>query len=307
MSPRAIKDMPDADTESLPGEAPFKRLTIVGVGLIGGSLARALRRAGKRIEIIGYGRNHLNLQRALELGVIDRFETRIADAVRDADMIVVAVPVGVIGRVLREMVPHISADAVITDVGSTKASVIRDARSALGEALPVFVPGHPVAGNERRGVEASTAGLFEDRAVLLTPVVETRPVALARVRAMWQATGARVIDMDAEHHDRILAATSHLPHVLAYTLVDALARMDDSEEIFNYAAGGFRDFTRIASSDPLMWRDICLANSEAIAAVLVEYQRHLDAALQAIRRGDGETLMALFERAKAIRDRVVKK
>ncbi len=307
MNPRASQGMPDADIETLPGEKPFKRLAIIGVGLIGGSLARALRRAGKRIEIVGYGRNHLNLQRALELGVIDRFETRLADAVHDADMIVVAVPVGAMGRVLRELAPHISADAVVTDVGSTKASVIADARAALGDALPSFVPGHPVAGNENRGVEASTAGLFEDRAVLLTPVAETRPVAIARVRAMWQAAGARVLEMEAEHHDRILAATSHLPHVLAYTLVDTLVRMDDSEEIFNYAAGGFRDFTRIASSDPVMWRDICLANRNAILAAMGQYRQSLDEVMQAIERGDGAALARLFERAKAVRDRVVKK
>ncbi len=307
MTTPAASTVTDAETETLPGEKPFRRLAIIGVGLIGGSLARALRRAGKRLEIVGYGRNHLNLQRALELGVIDRFETRIADAVQGADMIVVAVPVGSMAKVLRELAPHVAAEAVVTDVGSTKGSVIDDARGALGELLPQFVPGHPIAGNERRGVEASTAGLFEDRAVLLTPVAETRPVALARVRAMWQTTGARVIEMDAGRHDRILAATSHLPHVLAFALVDTLARMDDSEEIFNYAAGGFRDFTRIASSDPLMWRDICVANRDAILAALGEYRNGLDAIMQAVERGDGDALMKLFERAKAVRDRAVRK
>lgn len=293
--------------ESLPKETPFRRLTIIGVGLIGGSLARALRRAGKRIEIVGYGRNHLNLQRALELGVIDRYETRIADAVADADMIVVAVPVGTTGKVLREMIPHVSANAVITDVGSTKRSVITAARAALGDAMPAFVPGHPIAGNERRGVDAAMAHLFEDRAVLLTPVSETRPAAVARVRAMWESVGARVTEMGAERHDDILAATSHLPHVLAFTLVDTLARMDDSEEIFNYAAGGFRDFTRIASSDPQMWRDICVANRDALLAAMDEYQQGLSRVRHAIERGDGEALMALFEQAKSVRDRVVRK
>jgi prephenate dehydrogenase len=294
-------------TDVVPNGIGFRRVAILGVGLIGGSLARALRRVGCRAEFVGYGRNHLNLQRAVDLGVIDRFETTVALAVAGADMVVIAVPVGTIGAMLSEMALHLDPDAVVTDVGSTKQSVIEDARRLLGGNLPAFVPGHPIAGTEKRGVEASSAALFNDHTVLLTPIAETKALAVARVRAMWEATGARVVEMDAARHDRILAATSHLPHMLAYTLVDTLARMDDSEEIFNYAAGGFRDFTRIASSDPTMWRDICLANGAAIAEAIERYQKNLASVVEAIRRQDAAGLMELFSRAKAVRDRVVKK
>lgn len=306
MSPRPAA-LSSSRTDALAGNLVFRRVAIIGVGLIGGSLARALKRAGCRAEFVGYGRNHLGLQRAVELGVIDRFETTVALAVEAADMVVVAVPVGTIGAMLSEVALHLDPEAVVTDVGSTKQNVIAAARTALGPALPAFVPGHPIAGTEKRGVEASLASLFEDHAVLLTPVPETRPLAVARVRAMWEAVGARVTEMDAAHHDRILAATSHLPHMLAYTLVDTLAGLEEGEEIFSYAAGGFRDFSRIASSDPAMWRDICLANGAAIVEVLERYRANLDALGEAIRRGDGERLMEVFGRAKAVRDRVVKK
>jgi prephenate dehydrogenase len=297
----------EARTDIIPGSTLFRKIAIIGVGLIGGSLARALRRAGQRARIVGYGRNHLDLQRAIELGVIDGFETRLQAAVQDADMIVVAVPVGAIADVLHEIRPYLAADAVITDVGSTKHGVVATAREQLGAAVAAFVPGHPIAGDERRGVEASRADLFDGRTVLLTPVEETRPLAVARVRALWEATGARVAEMDPERHDQVLAATSHLPHVLAFALVDTLARMDDSEEIFRYAAGGFRDFTRIASSDPVVWRDICLANGEHILATLARYRAALDELGGLISAADGEGLVDLFKRAKAVRDRNVKK
>lgn len=296
-----------ARTDAIPGNTLFRKIAIIGVGLIGGSLARALRRAGHRARIVGYGRNHLDLQRAIDLGVIDGFETRLQGAVEDADLIVIAVPVGAIGSVLSEMRPYLAPDAVITDVGSTKQGVVVAAREQLGSAMAAFVPGHPIAGDERRGVEASRADLFDGRVVLLTPVAETRPLAVARVRALWEAAGAQVAEMDPDRHDQILAATSHLPHVLAYALVDTLARLDDSGEIFRYAAGGFRDFTRIASSDPVMWRDICLANGQRIREVLAQYRAGLDELDALIAGADGEGLVELFKRAKAVRDRNVKK
>ncbi len=286
-------------------EHQINKLTIIGVGLIGGSLARAARRAGICGEIVGCGRSRENLQQALELGVIDRMEQDPAHAVQGADLVVVAVPLGAMESVLAQIAPHLAADAVVTDVGSAKASVAAAARRALGAHVSRFVPGHPIAGTEQSGVGASFAELFEGRCVILTPLPESEAQALERVRALWRSSGARVVEMDIAHHDEVLAATSHLPHLLAYALVDTLARMDDSEEIFRYAAGGFRDFTRIASSDPVMWRDICLANREAIVHMLERFAKDLEALTESVRQGDGEQLLALFRRAKAVRDRRV--
>jgi len=286
-------------------EHQINKLTIIGVGLIGGSLARAARRAGICGEIVGCGRSRENLQQALELGVIDRMEQDPAHAVQGADLVVVAVPLGAMESVLAQIAPYLAADAVVTDVGSAKASVAAAARRALGAHVSRFVPGHPIAGTEQSGVAASFAELFEGRCVILTPLPESDVQALERVRALWRSSGARVVEMDIAHHDEVLAATSHLPHLLAYALVDTLARMDDSEEIFRYAAGGFRDFTRIASSDPVMWRDICLANREAIVHMLERFAKDLEALTESVRQGDGEQLLALFRRAKAVRDRRV--
>ena len=283
----------------------INRLALIGVGLIGGSLARALRDAGHVREVIGYGRGLANLQRAVELGVADRIETSLSAAVRDADMVVLATPVGSMADILDAIAPYLAKDAVVTDVGSVKGTIATAARAALGAKLTDFVPGHPIAGTERTGVEASFSSLFVGRRVVLTPLPETRAEAVARVRAMWQAAGAEVVSMSVEHHDAVLAATSHLPHLLAYTLVDMLARLDDSREIFAYAAGGFRDFTRIASSDPVMWRDISLANREAIVNMLTKYRDELDGLIEAVAAGDGAKLQTLFARAKAARDALV--
>lgn len=281
------------------------RLCIIGVGLIGGSLARAAKRAGICREVVGAGRNEAQLRKAVDLGVIDRYSTQIAEAVAGADMVVLAVPLGAMEGALRQMAAHLRPDAVVTDVGSAKGSVVAAARAVFGTVPGNFVPGHPIAGTEKSGVEASFAELFEGRRVILTPLPQTSPDALARVRGLWEATGAEVVEMDVEHHDEVLAATSHLPHLLAYALVDTLARMDESEEIFRYSAGGFRDFTRIASSDPVMWRDICLANREAILRVLQHFEEELAGLTEAVRAGDAEHILALFARAKAARDRYV--
>jgi prephenate dehydrogenase len=283
----------------------INRLALIGVGLIGGSLARALRDAGHVREVIGYGRGLANLQRAVELGVADRIETSLSAAVRDADMVVLATPVGSMAEILNAIAPYLAHDAVVTDVGSVKGTIAAAARAALGEKLAGFVPGHPIAGTERTGVEASFSSLFVGRRVVLTPLPETKVEALARVRAMWQAAGAEVVSMSVEHHDAVLAATSHLPHLLAYALVDMLARLDDSREIFAYAAGGFRDFTRIASSDPVMWRDISLANRDAIVHMLKQYRAELDNLIAAVSAGDGGKLETLFARAKAARDALI--
>lgn len=283
----------------------INKLAIIGVGLIGGSLARALRDAGHVREIVGYGRGLANLQHAVELGVVDRIDTTLSATVRDADMVVLATPVGSMAEILRTIAPYLSKDAVVTDVGSVKGAVTAAARVALGAKLPGFVPGHPIAGTERSGVDASFASLFVGRRVVLTPLAETRAEALSRVRAMWQAAGAEVVTMSVEHHDEVLAATSHLPHLLAYALVDLLARLDDRREIFAYAAGGFRDFTRIASSDPVMWRDISLANRDAIVGMLTQYRAEVDGLIGAIAAGDGPGLEKMFARAKAARDTLI--
>jgi len=196
-------------------------------------------------------------------------------------------------------------EAIVTDGGSVKGSVVADARAAFGQLPPHLVPGHPIAGTERSGVDASFATLYRDRRVILTPLPETDLAAVARVEWMWRTCGAEVSRMSVAHHDEVLAATSHLPHMLAYGLVDALARMDETDEIFRYAAGGFRDFTRIASSSPVMWRDICMANREALSAMLARFSIELTDLAQAIRLGDANTLLEVFERAKAARDRYV--
>jgi prephenate dehydrogenase len=283
-----------------------QKLCIIGVGLIGGSLARAARNEGAFQEIIGCSRNVEHLQYAVKLGVIDRFETDISKAVEDCDMIVLAVPLGAMRPVFEQLANAIPSKAIITDVGSAKKCVIEDARNALGNDFSNFVPGHPIAGTEKSGVEASFAELFQNRRVILTPTTETNADAVGKVRALWESAGAKVTDMDASHHDEILAATSHLPHILAYTLVDTLAGMNEHNEIFQYAAGGFRDFTRIASSDPVMWRDICMANRDAILKALDRYQHGLTALSQVIRDQDGDSLLELFEKAKLARDANIK-
>ncbi|NIR59181.1 MAG: prephenate dehydrogenase/arogenate dehydrogenase family protein [Gammaproteobacteria bacterium] len=279
------------------------RLCIVGVGLIGGSLARAARRAGVCGEIVGAGRHAGRLRRAFELGVIDAYDTDVAAAAHGADMIVVAVPLGATEAVLEALRASLAPEAVVTDVGSAKTAVVEAARRAFGAASARFVPGHPIAGTECSGVEASFAELFDGARVILTPSADTAPEAIERVQALWQTAGARVERMDAAHHDEVLAATSHLPHLLAFALVDSLSRREEHDEIFRYAAGGFRDFTRIASSDPVMWRDICLANREAVLAALGGFEADLQAVTRAVEAGDGPALEALFRRAKAARDR----
>jgi len=283
----------------------IRRLAVIGVGLIGGSLARALRAAGEVGEVVGCGRGKGNLDRAVELGVIDRYSHDVGEAVAGADMVFVAVPLGAMREAFAAMRDRLAPDAVVTDGGSAKGSVVADAHAAFGRPLSFFVPGHPIAGTERTGVEASFPTLYRDRRVILTPLPDNDAQAVDRVAAMWRACGAEVAEMSVAHHDEVLAATSHLPHMLAFGLVDALARMKENDEIFRYAAGGFRDFTRIASSSPVMWRDICLANREALSRMLERFAIEMTDLADAIRRGDGEQLLEIFSRAKAARDRYV--
>ena len=281
------------------------RLCIIGVGLIGSSLSLALKQVGAVGEVVGYGRNRDNLEKGVEIGVLDRFEMSIADAVRDADVIVVAVPLGAMQQVFAEIAGAASKDAVITDVGSSKGSVVRAAMAEFGASIGRFVPGHPIAGNEQSGVEAGFATLYQGRRIILTPIAQTDAKASACVDAMWRECGAEVEYLSIEHHDKVLAATSHLPHMLAYTLVHHLSNLNDHEEIFRYAAGGFRDFTRIASSDPVMWRDVCIANGEALVELIEQYQAELDRVVDAIKSEDADGLLRLFGRAKSERDSLI--
>ena len=283
----------------------IRRLAVIGVGLIGGSLARALRRAGQVEEVVGCGRGKANLDEALALGVIDRYTHDIGAAVEGADVVFLAVPLGAMRDALSAMQGHLSDQAVVTDGGSAKGSVVRDCEAVFGVVPPFFVPGHPIAGTENTGVASSFADLYVNRRVILTPVAGTSPAALERVEGMWRACGAEVTRMEITHHDEVLAATSHLPHMLAFSLVDALARMKENDEIFRYAAGGFRDFTRIASSNPVMWRDICVANRHALGDIMERYIAEMKELAESVRQGDGEHLLEIFTRAKAARDRYI--
>ncbi len=281
------------------------RLAIIGVGLIGSSLALALKQAAAVGHVIGYGRKLENLERGIELGVIDSLATTVADCVRDADVIVVAVPLGAMRQLFTELKVSAGRDAVITDVGSAKGSVIAAAKQELGDLLPRFVPGHPIAGTEQSGVEAGFASLYRGRRVILTPLEQTDADAVEMIDDMWQHCGAIMEYLSVEHHDKVLAATSHLPHMLAYALVHHLSNLNDHEEIFRYAAGGFRDFSRIASSDPVMWRDVCLANGDALVTLIDQYQQELERIASAIRDGDADELLKLFGRAKSERDSLI--
>lgn len=279
-------------------------LALIGVGLIGGSWVLGLRQAGLVSDrIIGCGRSMPNLETALKRGVIDDATTDPRVAVQEADLVVVAVPLGAVGPVLRTVRDDLADGAIITDVGSAKGSVIRDARDALGDRFSRFVPGHPIAGNEKSGAESAFPELFHNRRVILTPTDGTDEGAVDRVAALWRSVGASVAYMSAQHHDEVLAATSHLPHMLAYSLVDTLSRWSDRDEIFTYAAGGFRDFTRIASSDPEMWRDICLANRDGLLEALDRYMTDLDALRGAVDAGDGARLEEVFRHARDARGR----
>jgi prephenate dehydrogenase len=279
------------------------KVVIIGLGLIGGSLARSLKQNGYCRELVGYGHRDQSLKKGVELGVIDNYSLDLDEALSGAAVVVVATPVLIAQDTLRDIFSRVGPETIVTDVASVKGSLLEAAREgAGGEVPPNLVLAHPIAGSERSGVEASRADLFVDHRVILTPTPETAPAALETVRRMWLTTGARVQDMAVADHDAILAATSHLPHVLAYALVDALAHSDASEDIFNFAAGGFRDFTRIASSDPVMWRDIALSNREELLRAIDMFARHLESLRSAVDDGDGEAMHKIFTHAKAVRD-----
>jgi cyclohexadieny/prephenate dehydrogenase len=285
---------------------PFRRVAMLGIGLINGSLAAVLRRQGVAREIVAYARGAHTRARALELGLCDRAEADPAVAVAGADLVVLGVPPAAVGAVAAAMRPGLPPDAIVTDVSSIKAQVVRDVVPHL-PTPGLFVPGHPVAGTEHSGPDAAFATLFERRRCILTPIEDTDPLAVERVRALWELAGASVDLMTPEHHDRVLAITSHLPHLIAYTIVGTVADLEDEArtEVFKYAAGGFTDFTRIAASDPTMWRDVLLGNREAVLEMLGRFTEDLVALQRAIRWGEGATLFELFERTRALRRGVI--
>ncbi len=284
------------------GPPLFGRLVVIGLGLIGGSFAKGLRERGLFFEVVGVDLDAQSCQLAVQQGVVDRCESDLAKACQGADVIQLAVPILAMEKLLGQLAQLDLGDAVLTDVGSAKGSVVRAARRVLEGRLARLVPGHPIAGSEQSGVEAAKADLFRRHKVILTPLAETDAAALARIDLLWRELGADVEHMDIEHHDQVLAATSHLPHMLAFTLVDSLAKRSENLEIFRYAAGGFRDFTRIAGSDPVMWHDIFIANRDAVLRTLDAFRDDLDALREAVAEGDGHHLLGVFTRARVARE-----
>lgn len=280
-----------------------KKIVIIGLGLIGGSIARGVAMRNLATAVVGVGRNEAILQQALDEGMITAWSTNIQEACVDADMVIISVPSLSVEHILEELKPIITDCMVITDAASVKGEVVKAAKKVFGEIPANFVPGHPIAGSEHSGYAASFAELYQGKKVILTPMENTAMSAIDKVSDLWKLLGAEVLTMSVEHHDAVLAATSHLPHLLAFALVDTLSQQGESEEIFRYAAGGFRDFTRIASSDPQMWHDIFMANSSATINVLDEYMANLNRLKKALLDHDSDELMATFTRAKKSRDR----
>jgi cyclohexadieny/prephenate dehydrogenase len=288
-------------------EAPiFNRLALIGVGLIGSSIARAAREQGVVKEIVATARSEATRKRVAELGIADKVVATAAEAVKDADLVIVCIPVGACGAVAAEIGPNLKPGAVVSDVGSVKGSVVRDMAPHLPAGIQ-FVPAHPVAGTEYSGPDAGFAELFVNRWCILTPPEGTNPEAVERLAAFWRSFGAKVETMTADHHDLVLAVTSHLPHLIAYTIVGTAFELREvtQNEVLKFSAGGFRDFTRIASSDPTMWRDIFLANKDAVLEMLGRFSEDVSELTRAIRRGDGDALFNIFTERRAIRRSIV--
>ena len=282
---------------------PFciEKLALIGVGLIGGSLVQALREQKAVAEVVGVGRSVENLMLAKSLGVVDDYTHDVAEAVRDADMVVIATPVGAFAQILSEVLPALGPNAIVTDVGSVKREIIQSAIDVMGDKVAQFVAAHPVAGSEKSGVGAANPQLFVDHNIILTPLPETNPAFKIRVEEMWRLTGARVVDMDAELHDQILGVTSHLPHVIVYTLINYLAQQNEQEMHYQFAAGGLYDLTRIASSDAVMWSDIFLNNKDKIINIVRDYAAELNTLADQIEADDKTQLVQRFEQAKQVR------
>ncbi len=284
----------------------YNRVALIGLGLIASSMAHAMRRDGLAGEITGTARSAETREIARELGFCDHIFETAAETVKDADLIVLAVPVGAMEAVAKEIAPHLAPGATVTDVGSVKGAVIEAVQPQIPEGVH-FVPGHPLAGTEHSGPRSGFAELFDNRWNILTPTEDTDPVAVAKLRSLWEGMGANVDEMDPDHHDLVLSVTSHCPHLIAYTMVgvaDDLRRVTDSE-VIKYSAAGFRDFTRIAASDPTMWRDVFLTNKDATLEILGRFTEELFALQRAIRTGDGDHLHAYFTRTRAIRRGII--
>lgn len=284
------------------------KLVIIGVGLIGGSFALALRQANQVKQIVGVGRSPENMQKAVDQGVIDESTNDLSYALQQADAVLLAMPVGQTQRIMSAIAPHLQPDTVITDAGSTKQDVITAAQQHLGQHLANFVPAHPIAGAEQSGVTAAKTDLFRNKHLVITPLPETNQNALKRVTALWQACGANVTQMPADEHDQVLAATSHLPHILAFALMNHLNRQSENgaEDLLRFAGSGFQDFTRIASSSPEMWRDICMANRNALLTQISAYQEKLKFYENILTKEDSDKLQQAFSHAQTTRDNWLK-
>lgn len=287
-------------------DASFQRIALIGAGLIGGSIARAARAQGLAKEIVVTARSASSRARVAELGFADRVTESAAEAVKDADLVILCVPVGVFADVAKEIAPHLMKGAIVSDVGSVKGTVLRDLLAHAPQGVHV-IPAHPVAGTENSGPDSGFAELFINRWCILTPPPDADAATVEKLAAFWRALGANVETMTAEHHDLVLAVTSHLPHLIAYTIVGTADELEGvtQSEVLKFSAGGFRDFTRIAASDPTMWRDVFLTNKDAVLEMLGEFQEDLSKLTRAIRRGDGEALFEHFTRTRAIRRGIV--
>lgn len=284
----------------------FEKVALIGLGLIGSSLSHAMRRAGLAQTITGHARSARTRKAALSMGLVDQvFETAL-EAVEDADLVILCIPVGVCGAVAEEIAPGLKTGALVTDVGSTKASVVRDISPHIPDGVH-FISGHPVAGSELSGPQAGYTELFDDRWCILTPADDADPAIVDKLEAFWRACGSQVERMDVDHHDMVLAVTSHLPHLIAYSIVMTASHLEEvsESEVIKYSASGFRDFTRIAASDPTMWRDVFLNNKEAVLEMLGRYSEDLSALQKAIRFGDGDMLFDLFTRSRDVRQGII--
>ena len=279
----------------------LKKIVIFGVGLIGGSFALALRRADAVKEVVGFGRSKTTLEEAQKLGIIDRIGFDVAVEVADADMVFLATPVGQMSDIMVRIAPHLGTHTLVIDGGSTKSDVVAAARANMGDKIAQFVPAHPIAGAEKSGAAAALADLYQGKKVVLTPLPENTFASVARVRKAWELCGATVSELTAQQHDEVFAAVSHLPHLLSFALVHDLAQRDNKDQLLSFAASGFRDFTRIAASSPEMWRDICLANRDALMSELQQYTAELNVIHQALEKNDANKLQEIFSLAREVR------